>query len=235
MPEQDTSADLPRLNKYIASALAMGRRQVDFLIEKGKVTVNGEVPTLGSRVRPGDIITVNGKPLEAQAQHFLYLALNKPVGYVCSRKQQGEAPTIYALLPERFRHLKPVGRLDKDSSGLILLTNDGDFAHRMTHPGFIKVKQYEVKLDQPLQPLHRQMINDYGVNLPDGHSKLDLARLEEGDDRGWIVTMHEGRNRQIRRTFAALGYEVRDLHRTHFGPYALAGLGVGEFQLVDKR
>ncbi len=213
----------------------MGRRQVDYLIEKGKVTVNGEVPTLGSRVRPGDIITVNDKPLETQAQHFLYLALNKPVGYVCSRKQQGEAPTIYALLPERFRHLKPVGRLDKDSSGLILLTNDGDFAHHMTHPGFIKVKQYEVKLDQPLQPLHRQMINDYGVNLPDGHSKLDLARLEEGDDKGWIVTMHEGRNRQIRRTFAALGYEVRDLHRTHFGPYALTGLGVGEFQLVDKR
>jgi 23S rRNA pseudouridine2605 synthase len=234
MPEQDISVDLPRLNKYIASALATGRRQVDYLIEKGKITVNGEVPTLGARVRPGDIITVNGKPLENQAQQFLYLALNKPVGYVCSRSQQGETPTIYTLLPQRFRHLKSVGRLDKDSSGLILLTNDGDFAHRMTHPSFVKVKQYEAKLDQPLQPLHRQMINDIGVTLPDGQSKLDLTRLEEGDDRGWIVTMHEGRNRQIRRTFAALGYEVRELHRTHFGPYTLGALREGEFQLVDK-
>jgi pseudouridine synthase len=234
MSEQDTSADLPRLNKYIASALATGRRQVDYLIEKGKITVNGEVPTLGSRVRPGDIITVNGKPLSNQTQQMLYLALNKPVGYVCSRKQQGESPTIYALLPEEFRHLKPVGRLDKDSSGLILLTNDGDFAHRMTHPRFIKVKQYEVKLDKPLEPLHRQMINDHGINLPDGVSKLDLARLEEGDDHRWIVTMHEGRNRQIRRTFTALGYDVRELHRTHFGPYMLGSLAAGKFQLVEK-
>ncbi len=234
MSEQATQADLPRLNKYIASALATGRRQVDYLIEKGRVTVNGEVPTLGARVRPGDIITVNGKLLGDQTQRFLYLALNKPVDYVCSRKQQGVTPTIYSLLPERFRHLKPVGRLDKDSSGLILLTNDGDFAHRMTHPSFIKVKQYEVRLDKPLQPLHRQMINDYGVDLPDGKSKLDLARLEEGDDHGWIVTMHEGRNRQIRRTFAALGYDVRELHRTHFGPYQLGELEVGKFELVEK-
>ena len=235
MTEQDTPAADVRLNKYIASALAIGRRQVDYLIEKGKVKVNGETPELGARVHPGDVITVDGKPLEDQTREYLYLALNKPVGYVCSRKQQGDSPTIYRLLPENYRHLKPVGRLDKDSSGLLLLTNDGDFAHHMTHPRFIKVKQYEVVLNNPLQPLHRQMINDFGISLPDGPSKLDLARLEEGNDKAWIVTMHEGRNRQIRRTFAALGYDVRELHRTHFGPYALGGLEDGKFELVDKR
>jgi 23S rRNA pseudouridine2605 synthase len=231
----DASADDVRLNKHIASALAIGRRQVDFLIEKGKVTVNGQVPELGARVQPGDEILVEGKPLDEQARPYLYLALNKPVGYVCSRKQQGESPTIYRLIPENYRHLKPVGRLDKDSSGLILLTNDGDFAHRMTHPRFIKVKQYEVKLSQALQPLHRQMINDIGISLPDGPSKLNLARLEEGNDLDWVVTMHEGRNRQIRRTFSALGYDVLELHRTHFGPYALHGLAEGKFETVDKR
>lgn len=235
MTEHDIPADDVRLNKHIASALAIGRRQVDFLIEKGKVKVNGQVPELGARVRPGDEILVDGKPLDEQARPYLYLALNKPVGYVCSRKQQGESPTIYSLIPDNYRHLKPVGRLDKDSSGLILLTNDGDFAHHMTHPRFIKVKQYEVTLSQPLQPLHRQMISDYGISLPDGPSKLDLARLEEGNDLGWIVTMHEGRNRQIRRTFASLGYDVRELHRTHFGPYLLSGLAEGAFELVDKR
>lgn len=235
MTEQDSNAGDVRLNKYIASALAIGRRQVDFLIEKGKVKVNGETPELGARVQPGDTITVNGKPLEDQSRPYLYLALNKPVGYICSRKQQGDTPTIYRLLPETYKHLKPVGRLDKDSSGLILLTNDGDFAHYMTHPRFIKVKQYEIALSKPLEPLHRQMINDFGISLPDGPSKLDLARLEEGNDKAWIVTMHEGRNRQIRRTFGALGYYVRDLHRTHFGPYAIGGLKEGEFELVDKR
>ncbi|HKX24638.1 MAG TPA: pseudouridine synthase [Candidatus Saccharimonadales bacterium] len=234
MTEHDTSAEV-RLNKHIASALAIGRRQVDTLIEKGKIKVNGRTPELGARVHPGDVITVDGKPLDEQAQPFLYLALNKPAGYICSRRQQGDTPTIYRLLPENYRHLKPVGRLDKESSGLLLLTNDGDFAHRMTHPRFIKVKQYEVGLSQPLEPLHRQMISDYGISLPDGPSKLDLARLEEGNDKIWIVTMHEGRNRQIRRTFGALGYYVRELHRTHFGPYNIGELKEGEFKLVDKR
>lgn len=234
MPEHDSHADDIRLNKYIASALAIGRRQVDYLIEKGRVRVNGEVPALGARLQPGDHITVNGKLLESQATPLLYLALNKPVGYVCSRRQQGLTPTIYSLLPESYQHLKPVGRLDKDSSGLLLLTNDGDFAHYMTHPRFIKHKQYEVTLNKPLEPLHRQMISDIGISLPDGLSRLILDRLHEGDNKSWLVAMHEGRNRQIRRTFSALGYDVTRLHRIMFGVYHLGDLADGHIQLVDK-
>ncbi len=234
MTEQDLSAEPIRLNKYIAGTLAIGRRQVDYLIEQGKILVNGEKPELGARIRPGDHIVVNGKPLSDQAKPFVYLALNKPVGYICSRRQQGETPTIYSLLPPAYNHLKPVGRLDKDSSGLLLLTNDGDFAHHMTHPRFIKVKQYEVTLSKPLQPLHRQMISEIGITLPDGLSKLGLERIGEGQDNKWLVIMHEGRNRQIRRTFAALGYGVPILHRTQFGPYKLGDLKEGHIEVTHK-
>ena len=211
-----------RLNKFIASRLNVGRRAADDLITAGKVRINGDVPPLGARVFPGDDVIADGAHLTStSAPDFTYLLLNKPVNYVCSRRQQGDTPTIYSLLPAKYHHLKPVGRLDKNSSGVLLLTNDGDLAHRMTHPSFGKVKKYEVTLSEPLQPLHRQMINDFGITLPDGPSKLHLERLHDGDDHDWTVTMHEGRNRQIRRTFAALGYEVTRLHRTNFGPLSL--------------
>lgn len=217
-----------RLNKFVALALGVSRRQADELIEQGKVTVNDQPAKLGQRITTTDIIRYGNKRLTAQTHQLILL--HKPVGYLCSRASQGGIPTIYELLPKSLHHLKPVGRLDKDSSGLILLTNDGNFAHQMTHPSFYKIKRYLVTLDRPLQPLHRQMINDFGVQLPDGPSRLTLERQHEGDDHRWIVQMSEGRNRQIRRTFAALGYTVTKLHRTDFGNYTLGDIKRGEFQ-----
>ena len=217
-----------RLNKFVALALGVSRRQADELIEQGRVTVNDQPANLGQRITATDIIRYGNKRLTAQTHQLILL--HKPVGYLCSRASQGGVPTIYELLPKDLHHLKPVGRLDKDSSGLILLTNDGDFAHQMTHPSFYKIKRYLVTLDQPLQPLHRQMINDFGVQLPDGPSRLTLERQHDGDDHRWIVQMSEGRNRQIRRTFAALGYTVAKLHRTDFGNYTLGDIKRGEFQ-----
>ena len=217
-----------RLNKFVALALGVSRRQADELIDQGKVTVNDQPAKLGQRITATDIIRYGNKRLTAQTHQLILL--HKPVGYLCSRTSQGGVPTIYELLPKDLHHLKPVGRLDKDSSGLILLTNDGDFAHQMTHPSFYKIKRYLVTLDQPLQPLHRQMINDFGIQLPDGPSRLTLERQHEGDDHRWIVQMSEGRNRQIRRTFAALGYTVTKLHRTDFGNYTLGDIKRGEFQ-----
>jgi len=206
------------------------------LIEQGRVLVNGALPILGARIDPQhDRVTANGQALHGDAaQHFVYVLLDKPVGYVCSRRQQGDSPTIYALLPKQYQHLKPVGRLDKDSSGLLLLTNDGDSAHRFMHPSFGKRKQYEVTLDKPLQPLHHQFINDHGVQLADGPSKLQLERLHDGDGTTWLVTMHEGRNRQIRRTFTALGYTVTKLHRTSFGALQLAELAGTRYKEISK-
>ena len=119
-----------RLNKFVALALGVSRRQADELIERGKVTVNDQPAKLGQRVTTADIIRHGNKRLTAQTHQLILL--HKPVGYLCSRASQGGVPTIYELLPKDLHHLKPVGRLDKDSSGLILLTNDGDFAHQMT-------------------------------------------------------------------------------------------------------
>lgn len=219
-----------RLNKFIAHASGVSRREADQLIEQGRVMINGGPVSLGQQVTESDSVTIDGKPI-TQSATYTYLALNKPAGYVCSRRRQGDTPTIYELLPENYRALKAVGRLDKDSSGLLLLTDDGDFAHRMTHPSFHKTKRYEVKLHVPLQPLHQQMINDYGVSLEDGPSKLSLEKMDDSSRR-WVVNMHEGRNRQIRRTFAALGYKVIALHRTDFGLHRLESLKSGQFREI---
>lgn len=224
--------DSTRLNKYLAFHVGISRREADDIITKGRVSINGKPASIGERVVASDDIRINGKPLDTSTSTD-YIMLHKPVGYVCSRKQQGESPTIYTLLPEKHHSLKTVGRLDRDSSGLILLTNDGDFAQRMTHPGQGKTKKYEVSLDRPLEPLHQQMISDFGVDLDDGKSQLLLERQSD-DRREWIVIMHEGRNRQIRRTFAALGYVVSKLHRTDFGPYTLGNLPSGKYEAVHK-
>lgn len=223
-----------RLNKHLALELGVSRREADTLIEKGKVAINGNLATLGARFNDNDTITINGKLLEPTAKHT-YLLFNKPIGYVSSRRAQGDNETIYALLPKKYHALKPVGRLDKDSSGLIMLTNDGDFAFRMTHPKFYKTKVYDVKLDRDLEPLHQQMISDYGVQLEDGVSKFLLERQTDESRKEWQVTMHEGRNRQIRRTFAALGYTVTKLHRITFGPYSLGDIKPGAFVITDMR
>ncbi len=228
MTERQPIKNLMRLNKFVALSLGVSRRKADELIEQGQILVNGDRAVLGRQISQSDTVLYNSRELHIQPKKLILL--HKPVGYLCSRASQGGIPTIYELLPKSLHHLKPVGRLDKDSSGLILLTNDGDFAHQMTHPSFHKIKRYLVTLDQPLQPLHRQMINDFGVQLPDGPSRLTLERQHDGDDRRWIVQMSEGRNRQIRRTFAALGYTVTKLHRTDFGSYSLGGMKRGEFQ-----
>ena len=158
--------------------------------------------------------------------------LNKPVGYVCSRNAQAKGvKTIYELLPDQYKALKTVGRLDKDSTGLILLTDDGDLAHQLTHPSFAKTKEYIVELDHALAPLHQQMISDFGINLDDGPSQLLLERLNDERTK-FNITMHEGRNRQIRRTFAALGYQVKSLHRTTFGSYTLGDLASSKWVAI---
>ena len=240
-----------RLNKFLAERLGLSRREADDVISAGKVTIDGKKAVLGARIDKTSKVCYNNKTVPFDTE-FLYIAMNKPVGYVCSRRAQGNAPTIYELLPKDYTKLKTVGRLDKDSSGLILLTNDGDFAFQMTHPKFHKEKIYEVELDRPLEPLHQQMISDFGVMLEDGPSKFSVVKniLKEplegvklglapssAPDEGfskcsYTVILSEGRNRQIRRTFAALGYKVTALHRTQFGKYQLTDLQPGKYVII---
>lgn len=225
-----------RLSKFLAEQLGLSRRQADDLIAAGRVSVNGAKAILGQRVDLAtlsqDEVVCDGKVVKPETT-YTYLALNKPVGYVCSRRSQDDAPTIYEILPEEYRALKTVGRLDKESSGLILLTNDGDFAFRMTHPKFQKTKIYEVTLDHALEPLHQQEISDFGIEIGDGVSKMGLEKMSE-DRKSWRVYLGEGRNRQIRRTFGALGYTVEKLHRVQFGPYQLTDLKPGEYTEIPK-
>ncbi len=254
-----------RLNKFLAERLGVSRREADELINSGQIKINGQVALLGARIDKTDKVCYNRSIIPFDTD-FLYIAFNKPIGYVCSRRAQGSAPTLYELLPPKYQKLKTVGRLDKDSSGLILLTNDGDFAFQMTHPKFRKNKVYEVELDKPLEPLHQQMISDFGVMLDDGPSQFKIVKndfeipLSTGDESGggpplsasevgeekarqdpsrvnscrsYTVILSEGRNRQIRRTFATLGYKVTKLHRTEFGPYKLDGLKPGKYVTIE--
>lgn len=220
-----------RINKYVALASGLSRRKADEAIAAGQVSVNDTAPVAGQDIGQTDVVRLQGRILSVPVS-LTTLMLNKPAGFVVSRDGQGSR-TIYDLLPAGYHNLKPVGRLDKYSSGLLLLTNDGNLANELTHPSHQKTKLYEVSLDKPLQPLHRQMISDFGVALEDGPSKLQLERQTEGNDHNWLIAMHEGRNRQIRRTFSSLGYEVRRLHRTHFGQFSLGALKQGEFTPVD--
>lgn len=223
-----------RLNKFLALQLGISRRQADDLISSGKISINGQPAELGARFEVSDVIKLGEKIISTTPEEKVYILFNKPRNYVCSRKKQGDNETIYAILPKEFKSLKPVGRLDKDSSGLLILTNDGDFAFQMTHPKFYKIKQYNVGLDSPLEPLHQQIIADFGIDLPDGKSQLGLERLDESRKK-WKVIMSEGRNRQIRRTFSALGYEVTSLHRFIFGNYSLPqDLEPGQFTQIKK-
>ena len=219
----------------------------------------------GTRISPEDFakiapedfakteVKVDGKMTKLPERKTLVM-LNKPRGFVSSRNAQTKfAKTLYELLPENFAKLKTVGRLDKDSSGLILLTDDGDLAQQMTHPSFAKNKTYLVRIDKSLEPLHQQMISDFGVELPDGKSRLILTRIERADlsrndfmalqteekadfssRKFWQVNMSQGKNRQIRRTFEALGYEVVRLHRVEFGEYILGDLAPGEVRKIRE-
>ncbi|MGH7157634.1 MAG: pseudouridine synthase [Candidatus Saccharimonadales bacterium] len=217
-----------RVNKFVALATGISRRAADAAIIDGRVLVDGKPAQTGEDIS-SQAVTLDGKRLQIATKNQTIL-LNKPAGYVVSRNGQG-GKTVYDLLPQSLHHLKPIGRLDKDSSGLLLLTSDGSLAHELTHPRFAKQKVYEVRLDKPLASLHRQMISEHGIQLDDGPSKFLLERLKENDATDWRITMHEGRNRQIRRTFAALGYKVKRLHRTTFGSFELDGLAVGEYQI----
>lgn len=217
-----------RLNKYIAHYYGVSRREADNLISDNKVKVNGEVSILGAQVDDNSLVEVKGydKPKNT---NYVYLLANKPVGYVCSRKSQDDSPTIYELLSERYQNLKTVGRLDKDSSGLIMFTNDGDFAQNMTHPSKQKRKIYILTLDRLLSDKDLQQINS-GVKLKDGLSRLACTQL---GDLKYRVVMNEGRNRQIRRTFGELGYTIIKLKRVQFGDHELGDLSEGSFEEIS--
>lgn len=217
-----------RLNQFLAQHTVLSRRKADEAISAGRVEINGVLARLGDVVIESDKISLDGQIIETQVK-ILTLMLHKPVGYVVSRNGQG-SQTIYDLLPAKYHHLKPVGRLDKDSSGLLLLTSDGQLANQLSHPRYQKTKRYRVELDRRLHAADRSKIIGRGVNI--GDERPSQFKVLPVSDTTLDVHLQEGRNRQIRRTFEALGYKVIGLHRTHFGEYSLQSLKSGEFSVI---
>lgn len=216
-----------RLNKFLSQTGKLSRRMADIAVEAGRVSVNGRTAEIGQQVDLKDIVELDGQPVALPPK--LYLLLNKPVGYITSRNSQGNSPTVYSLLEPIHQGLRYAGRLDKDSSGLIVMTNDGDFIQRTTHPSFEKTKVYEVELNVPLLQADIAALSQ-GVRLPDGISRLKVTHCA---GKHVTVLLHEGRNRQVRRTFAALGYTVLSLHRTAFGRLRLGGLPSGQVREIS--
>ncbi len=224
-----------RLAKYLAHAGVASRRSAEALIADGRVTVGGEIVTDPARdVREDSRVSVDGRPLAGPEPRVLY-ALNKPAGVVSTARDTHGRPTVLELVPARGLRLYPVGRLDIDSSGLILLTNDGELADRLTHPRFQVPKTYRAKLGGA--PIRADALSALraGVELEDGRTAPARVRRVGGAGSNLIeLTIHEGRNRQVRRMCQAVGHPVLELVRTRFGPLALDGLAPGSHRQLGE-
>jgi 23S rRNA pseudouridine2605 synthase len=216
-----------RLNAWLARAGVASRRKADELIKAGRVTVNGEPGQLNTFVAANDVVRLDGQPLAKQ--RLAYVLLNKPAGAVTTARDPQGRPTVVGLVAHPSR-VVPVGRLDADTTGALLLTNDGDLAHRLAHPRYEVDKVYEVETDRPVDDAQLQRLAD-GVELDDGRTAPARARRLGG---GRIeLTLHEGRNRQVRRMLEAVGRRVTQLHRSRYGPLTVEGLEPGAWRELE--
>lgn len=227
---------LIRLQKLLAQSGVASRRKCEELMLDGLVEVDGEVVTrLGTKVDPRTaVIRVDGRRLPPISPH-VYLVLNKPRGVVSTMSDPEGRRTLSDVVADRPERLFHVGRLDTDTSGLLLLTNDGDFAHRMAHPSYEVLKTYVAEVDGDVDQATLARLRD-GVTLDDGPVEVESVKVVtrgEGQARGRTIVelvIHEGRNRIVRRLLDHVGHPVRRLTRTRFGPVGLRGLAVGELR-----
>ena len=226
-----------RLQKFLSGAGVASRRRAEDLIRAGRVRVRGKVVTEpGVKVDPdSDPVEVDGRRVRRQPP--VWVALHKPAGFVSARSDPQGRRTIYDLLPDRLRGLFHVGRLDLDSEGLLLLTNDGDVAHRLLHPSFAIDREYEVEVDGDIpDELLRRLLR--GVRLEDGLARaVAVQRLSDALTGGSRVrvTLREGRKREVRRMFKAIGHPVRRLVRVRYGPIRLGSLEPGRWRRLTER
>ena len=226
---------MTRLNKYIADAGVCSRREADQLIAAGKIKINGQLVTLlGTKVAEGDQVTYNGKLLKAE--RLKYVLINKPKNYITTVKDTHDRKTVIDLIEGACKErLYPVGRLDRDTTGLLLMTNDGDLTKRLTHPSFGVKKKYVIQLENSIHPDCLKEMKK-GIQLEDGEVKYDEVKYgrQETDRTQLIVTLHSGKNRIIRRVFEHFNHQVIKLDRVEYAFLKKNKLRLGEWRMLTK-
>ena len=222
-----------RINKYLALCGVASRRAADRLVESGQVMVNGDIRTKkGTTIRPGvDEVVVGGRMLALPEEKKVYILLNKPRNYITTNRDEKDRETVLDLVAVRER-VFPVGRLDRKTTGLLLLTNDGELAHRLMHPSTGVEKEYLAELEEPFAVRDLSVLTG-GMRLKDTGEKTSpcKAKIMPGGLRV-LVTIHEGKNHQVRRMFRSLGYEVKKLDRTAYAGLRAGKLRRGEWRYV---
>ncbi|MBU3740849.1 MAG: pseudouridine synthase [Candidatus Kapabacteria bacterium] len=224
--------DQQRLNKAIADAGVASRRHADEMIAAGRVRINGEIVTeLGSRVGIDDMVTVDGEPI-TRTKHLTYVILNKPKDIITTASDEKGRSTVFDIVRIHTR-LFTIGRLDRNTTGLLLLTNDGELAHRLMHPSYEVPRVYRARLDKPLKPVDAKQIAA-GVELEDGMTSPCEVMIDPRDSHVAHIALHEGRNREVRRLFEALGYDVKSLDRKQYAFLTIRGMQRGEYRHLTR-
>lgn len=235
------SSQLIRTQKLLADAGICSRRVAEEYIKNGEVTINGKTAELGSKVDPyQDDVRLNGRRIKLKQRERLVIAVNKPKGFICSNDDPHNERTVFDLLPKEFveERLFCAGRLDKDSEGLLILTNDGDLANRLMHPSNLVTKRYRVSLKQPY-PKSKLYRLTRGVTVEGEKLKVEsavfLGDKNKEESTEIDVSMHHGKKREIRRLFQALHFDVKKLKRYQIGQYSIKGMPKGAgIQLTDR-
>jgi 23S rRNA pseudouridine2605 synthase len=230
-----------RIQKFLADAGVCSRRAAENLVREGEVWVNGQQATLGQKIVPGvDKVTANGKPVRATPQPKITLAMHKPRGLVCTNDDPFHPENIFNVLPREFAKFRffCAGRLDKESEGLLILTTDGDLAHRLMHPSNLVVKRYHVSLEKPF-PVSRKPALIKGIIVEGERLKVEKATLlspgRDGSSAQLDVQMHHGKKREIRQLFIGLGYDVKRLKRYQIGSFPLRGIPLRAVKLLSNK
>ncbi len=223
---------LIRLNKYIADSGYASRRKADELIASGAVKVNGAIIIdLGTKVAPDADVTVYGDPI-SYLKRYIYILLNKPKDYITTTNDELGRKTVLDIVRSSIR-IFPVGRLDRNTTGVILLTNDGELANRLTHPKYQVERVYAVGLDKNLDFNHAKKISE-GVELEDGMTGKCELFINPKNRSELTLSLREGRNREIRRMFESLGYDVKKLHRKFFATLTVSGMKRGDYRHLTR-
>lgn len=227
-----------RINKYIASCGVASRRKAEELIISGRVSINGELITeLSTTVdETKDIVEVDGLPIN-QEEKKVYILLNKPEGYITTVKDQFDRPSVLDILKDVDERVYPVGRLDYETSGLLILTNDGDLTYKLTHPKHEVEKTYLAMVNGIISPEEKRRFEN-GLQIEDyttAKAKLKIVKADEEKNYSVCkITIHEGRNRQVRKMCKAIGHPVRNLRRIQMGRINIRGLEVGEYRNLTE-